>query len=244
MPYATGALSDFEKGQIAALSDENYPISHIQKHVNRSRTTIQSFAKRRQERGSHHNEPGAGRPPKIDSRDKRRIAREARKDRRQPLHELRNNVVPHVSVKTVKRALSEVGMKKWRAKKRPLLREKDAQARLAWALSHQNWTKEDWEGVVWSDECSVEKTNDPRTIWVIRNLYEKWEKDCIAPFHKGPDVKVMVWACFWGRNKGTFIPLVHHSVNRWIYRELLESCLTPVLQQVHDTIGEIGRAHV
>lgn len=48
----------------------------------------------------------------------------------------------------------------------------------------------------------------------------------------------MVWAFFWGQNKGTFVPIVHQSVNRWIYRELLEVCLTPVVQRVHDTIGD------
>ena len=143
----------------------------------------------------------------MDSRNKRWIAREAKKNQRQPLRELRNNVVPHISVKTVKRALGEVGMKKWRAKKRPLLREKDAQARLAWALSYQDWTKEDWEGVVWSDEYSVEKTNDPRTVWVVRNLYEKWEKDCIAPYHKGPDVNVMVGPVSGAETRGPLFPL-------------------------------------
>lgn len=48
----------------------------------------------------------------------------------------------------------------------------------------------------------------------------------------------MVWACFWGRNKGTFVPIILKSVNRWVYQELLEHCLTPVLQQVHNTIGD------
>jgi transposase len=127
MPHATGDLSDFEKGQIAALIDEKYPISQIQKHVNRLRTTIESFVKRWQTRGSHHNQPATGRPPRLDARAKRHLAREARKDRRQPLSELRNTVAPQVSVSTVKRALREVGLKKWRAKKRPLLNARQAQ---------------------------------------------------------------------------------------------------------------------
>jgi transposase len=48
----------------------------------------------------------------------------------------------------------------------------------------------------------------------------------------------MVWACFWGWNKGTFVPIILKSVDRWVYRDLLESCLIPVLQQVQDTIGD------
>jgi hypothetical protein len=83
-------------------------------------------------------------------------------------------------------------MKKWRAKKRPLLSEQQAKVRLAWGLAHQHWTKEEWEGVVWIDECSVEKSKDPHTVWVIHNLYEKWGKYCIELFHKSPNVKLMV----------------------------------------------------
>jgi transposase len=122
--------------------------------------------------------------------------------------------------------------------KRPLLKEAHASARLAWALKHRDWDKETWEGVVWSDECLVERSKDPRVAWVFRSLYEKWEKQCIAPYHKGPDIKLMVWACFWGRNKGTFVPIILPSVDKWVYRDLLESCLLPVLQRVQDTIGD------
>ena len=32
--------------------------------------------------------------------------------------------------------------------------------RLKWAKERESWTAEEFEGVIWSDECSVEKSDD------------------------------------------------------------------------------------
>lgn len=51
---------------------------------------------------------------------------------------------------------------KWRARKRPPLDPEIAE-RLAWA---KDWTEEDFEEVIWSGECSVERG---KTVWVYNN---------------------------------------------------------------------------
>jgi len=48
----------------------------------------------------------------------------------------------------------------------------------------------------------------------------------------------MVWGCFWGRNCGTFCPVIVKSVNKGVYIKLLEYLLLPVLKCVHDTLGD------
>lgn len=78
-----------------------------------------------------------------------------------------------MSISTVDRVLREVGIKKWGAKKRPLLKDEHAAAQLAWALERRHWGAEDFEGVVWSDECSIERSSDSRQIWVFRTSLEK-----------------------------------------------------------------------
>ena len=70
-------------------------------------------------------------------------------------------LAPNVSVSTVDRALRENGIKKWLAKKRAKLTPEHAQKRLACAKAHQDWTTKDFEGVIWSDECSVERSRNP-----------------------------------------------------------------------------------
>jgi transposase len=63
-------------------------------------------------------------------------------------------------------------------------------------------------------------------------------KDCIAPKRKGRVISLMVWGCFWGRNCGTFCPLIVKSLNKGVYVKLLEYLLLPVLKCVHDTLGD------
>jgi IS30 family transposase len=108
----TGYLTDFEKGQIVALREKNIAFSEIGQLLHRSQSTVKSFYNRYQKRGDGKNLPFTGRPKIIDTRTCRRLARESKKGRHQPLSELRNNVAPHASVKTVKRALASVNIKK------------------------------------------------------------------------------------------------------------------------------------
>jgi len=38
----------------------------------------------------------------------------------------------------------------------------------------------------------------------------------------------MVWACIWGTNKGSLIPIFDNSVNRFVYIGVLEDGLVDV----------------
>ena len=44
---------------------------------------------------------------------------------------------------------------KWLAKRRPKLTPERAAKRPKWAKGHENWIAEEFEGVIWSDECSL-----------------------------------------------------------------------------------------
>jgi len=107
---------------------------------------------------------------------------------------------------------------------------------------YRNWTKEDLEGVIFSDECIVQKSKDPKGIWMFRTLEEKWHKDCIHGVTKGPGIKVMVWACIWDRNKDPLISIFEKSVNKFVYIGVLENGLVDVWQEVKDTVGILSSA--
>jgi len=83
----------------------------------------------------------------------------------------------------------------------------------------------------------VEKSKDPQGIWVLRTPEEKWHKDCIHGVTKGPGIKLMVWACIWGKNKSPLIRIFDKSVNRFVYIGVLEDGLVDVWQEVEDTVG-------
>ena len=132
-------------------------------------------------------------------------------------------------------------MRRWLAKKRPRLTEERAAKRLAWALERKNWTEEDFEGTLWSDECSVEKSDDARQIWVAREPSQKWDKEMIHDKPKGKGISLMIWGCFHGKTRGTFVPLVVTSVNSILYKRLLKFCVLPVLENIQKKTGKPGR---
>ena len=110
-PEKTGHLTEFEKEQIVALKEKNLSFSEIGKILSRPKSTVLSFYNRYQKRGDEKNLPMTGRPKKIDTGTHHHLVRESKKAHRLPLSELRNEVAPHASVKTIKRALASVNIK-------------------------------------------------------------------------------------------------------------------------------------
>jgi hypothetical protein len=48
----------------------------------------------------------------------------------------------------------------------------------------------------------------------------------------------MVWACFWGKCRGPLVPIHDLSVTSRVYLSLLEEHLTPVMQDIANSIGD------
>jgi len=64
------------------------------------------------------------------------------------------------------------------------------------------------------------------------------DKDCIHGVIKQPGIRLMVWACIWGKNKSPLIPIFDKSVNIFVYSGVLEDGLVDVWQEVEDTVGD------
>ena len=103
--------------------------------------------------------------------------------------------------------------------------------RLQWARAYENWTAEDFERVIWSDECSVEKAKDLRQQWVFREPGELWLAECIHLKEKDKGILLMVWECFWSKRKGPLVPITP-SINKTRYVRLLRRHLFPVIDQM------------
>ena len=233
-------MADLEKGQIIAFDKVGKRISEIARQIDRPRSTVASFLSKYHARGTHENAHRSGRPQLLDERSKRRLVRATKKNRRMPLGELQLNTHTMVSRSTIKRALLEQNIQKWVAAQRPLLTEKHAWCRLEWALMYEDWTEDDWESACWSDECSVERSSDPSTIWVFRTPEEKWEKDCIFAKSKGKGISVMVWGAFHGKTLGPLIPFVVTSIDSKVYLSLLQSYLPELLEHIQEINNRPG----
>ncbi|OQE11157.1 hypothetical protein PENFLA_c080G06566 [Penicillium flavigenum] len=61
----------------------------------------------------------------------------------------------NVSGITIYRVLKNAGFRKTKSTRKPRLTKKMRAERLAWCLTHESWTLEDWKNVIFSDETSV-----------------------------------------------------------------------------------------
>ena len=92
---------------------------------------------------------------------------------------LHNNTNQPLSAQTVQNSMKEVGMKAVVKKKRPFLSKRHRRERLDFALSHKDWTIDDWKKVFWSDETKINCLGSDGRQWV-------WEKkvEGLQPFAK------------------------------------------------------------
>ena len=51
---------------------------------------------------------------------------------------------------------------------------------------------------MWSDECSVERGRGKLIEWAFGYRSDKWKPSHVTTYKKGKDLRIMVWAVFWG----------------------------------------------
>lgn len=85
-------------------------------------------------------------------------------------------------------------MEHWIAKKRPILSEDHAKARLEWCLERKNWTFEQWAKVIFTDECSLERGSRKRPTWVWCYKGHRLDIANVDTYEKSKDLSIMIWA--------------------------------------------------
>jgi len=177
--------------------------------------------------------PHTGRPQKTSARFNRQLIHAALAISRVPFTELRHILNSEVSVSTIRRRLHDDHIRKWRAVERALFTEKHAKKRLEWAREHRTWTREDWERVIWSDECAVQKDSDSRQVWIFRhqNKREKYDPKNVRGRRKGGGLSQIIWGCFAGNKLGPIV-FINATVNTDVYIAFLHENLLPFIDAV------------
>ena len=226
-------LSEFQKGQIVALSDR-YSHREIGRQLRIPHSTVSAFLNRYADRENHDNLHHTGRPRKTTLSDDHYLIRSAESDTGQPLAQLRLDTNIGASEQTIRRRLRETNIKKYKAVNRPLLTKKQIAARLKWAREHRNWSLEQWRRVLWSDETMVKNQNDPRPKLVFRrpNKREKYDPKNVQPKSGYGGASQMVWGCFIGDKLGPIL-FVDTSITKEVYIGMLADSLLPFIDILH-----------
>ena len=100
-----------------------------------------------------------------------------------------------LSTQTVRNHLKKEGMKSVVKKKRPVLSTKHRKDRLDFALTHKDWTVEDWKRVVWSDETKINRMGSDGRQWVWKKAGEGLSDRVVQGTRKFEGGSLMMWGC-------------------------------------------------
>lgn len=132
----------------------------------------------------------AGRPsPKKPPGQRRKLSEErldeiiefitaSKEGRRMTYDQLIEALQLLVSRETLRKALARRRYHRCKALRKPPISERTRELRLTFAQEHVNWTREQWQKVLWTDETWVTSTYH-RRIYVTRRAGEEFEDNCL-----------------------------------------------------------------
>ena len=123
-----------------------------------------------------------------------------------------------VGEKAIQGAFLRRGFRRYVALSKPPLSERNQARRLEWAQEHVNWTREQWNAILWTDETWV--TGYHRKHYVTRQIGEAYDQTCVNEKVRRPR-GWMFWASFHDHIKGPclFWEKSWGTINAASYRE-------------------------
>ncbi|GFW75897.1 long-chain-fatty-acid--CoA ligase 5 [Trichonephila clavipes] len=103
-----------------------------------------------------------------------------------------------VSMKTIQRELHTANIHGRVAIRKPLVSGWNAAKRLQWCRDHLNWTRLQWQQIIWSDESSFTLFQTTGRVFVWRTPTEAFHVDCLVLTvkHGGGSVMIIFTLCF------------------------------------------------
>lgn len=224
-------LSEKEKNEITCLTDIGMSARFIAKKLRRSHSTILRWVKRYKLTGLAERAKGSGRPSKLSERTSRAICRTILKERETTLEDLQH-YISWDSVCT--RTLSEVIhanlniFSGWKTKK-PFINAVNRKKRLAFCNKYKNWTAEDWERVIFTDESPF-KLRFAGRLRVWKLVGERGNPQTMTGTVKH-DGKINVSGGFTAFGVTPLVK-IDGKMDRFQYKKILSKKLLPAAKQI------------
>ncbi|CAD6198210.1 unnamed protein product [Caenorhabditis auriculariae] len=194
---------------------------------------ISQFLKRQKAQDGSTNSQRTGRPRVTDRNDDRNILKTSRTNPRLTAPAIRREVFLNSpsppSVSTVKRRLNAAGIMGRRSVKKPLISEKNRAARVKWAKEHLNWTRQDWNEILRSDESKFLLFGSDGIQWVRRPIGSRYHPKYQLPTVKHGGGSCMVWGAFSGSGIGP-LHRVNGIMDKHVYKDILQNQMLPHLR--------------
>jgi transposase len=154
----------------------------IAETVGCSLSTVAFTLKRHKKTNSFKSRKRSGRPPLIDSFERRLlkwlVTRRSAGNRRlctggvQTLWRKTTNRC--ISIRSIGCVLRSMGLRNCLARKKPLISKANKAACLEWCMNHADWMTRDWAKVLWSDESTFTQFQQSHCSRVWRKPKDKW----------------------------------------------------------------------
>ena len=191
-------LTVIEKSKIIGMRQEGFSFSKISLAVGRSVNAVKHVI------GNFTETEVIGKREvtklvkrKISDRIARYLQLLSKRDRRRTLPVLTQEISlatsNNISLSSVRRSLQSFGMNGRVACKNPLLRRANIRKRLEFAKQHLNWSEDQWNQVLFTDETKVEVFGNHRRVFVRRKAGERYRNECLVPTVKFGGGSVMCW---------------------------------------------------
>ena len=134
-----------------------------------------------------------------------------------------------LSVSTIRRRLNEGNLNGRVARKKRLISDVNAQARLKYALSKRHCTADQWLKVMWFDESPFSLFPKCGKVYVRRLPGEEFQRQCLKPTVKHGGGSIMVWGCVSGAGMGK-LKRLEGKVDAEVYYRILRHQMGPTMK--------------
>jgi hypothetical protein len=216
-------------GEIKAYLEEGRKVPYISQQVGLSERQVRHRIYKEKVFHSMEHRKSSGRPRKTTAGDDREIVLTAKRDPFVTPAELKSSLTPiNLSESTILRRLHECpDLEFARSSKKPKLSHKHIVSRKKWGRDHRNWSPEDWNRVLWSDECTFYlHSQHQHGVW--RSPKHKYDQKYVTPTCKSRR-KVNIWGAMSGTE---LLPLVRieGNLNAKKSMGLLEENMVPTYE--------------
>jgi hypothetical protein len=228
--------SPVQRAAAAALMDDGQTAAVAAAKADTSPSIARRWHKRLKTAASAEDAARSGRPHKTDALDDAAIVRLAQLQPFLPNRQIRNQLVLSASVDTIQRRLNDAGLPSCIAAQKRHYSSAEKKHRLSFAHGYRNWTAEQWEHNIWSDEKTAEGEGRERQQRVHRPDGERFNplythhRTIFAP-------SCHVFACFCARGPG-LIEIYEGKLDGKALRELLKKTVI----QTAKTYFDVDRA--
>ncbi len=224
-PPLSRRLTDLQRWSIVALHHDGRSHSYIARHIDCTRDTVRAVLARHAATGSPGSGARSGRPRCTDDALDTAIAVTAHIDKFTSPRQIKRQLFLSVSTDTIDRRLQEAGLFGRVARHKRDYSADEVRKRLSFAEGYKDWTAEQWEKVLFSDEKCFYGKGFCGRVWVRRPKGEALNPEYCVHKQAHP-VKVNVWAAFCAGGQG-YCHIFNEKLDSHLYKRILTDNLLP-----------------